>query len=1118
MKNVLGYQATEALISNRRYAEAIRCLCALITAVFYLCLPPQCLATEYPQTISFQDIMEDEDIALGEVEAIVQDHEGFIWLGGRNNLLRYDGYTYSPVFAEDHLDRERTHPLRHVKDVLEDRQNTLWAAGNLGLHRYDSNTELFIHIKLPQDDPGSDQIEAINVLAEALNGNILAGTGHGLYVINPANGPISVLRNNEPKTNTLPGNVILDILVAQSGDIWLGMDDGLVQLQSNFESYNLILPSPDNSQSLTHNAVHTVAEDHQGNIWYGTNYGIYRLNPKTGEKTQYTHDLNDPYSLANDITRHIFVDHQGWVWVGTDQGGISLYDANKDRFIRFQHQDGQKNSLASNTIRRIYEDNNHDLWVGTYPSGVNFYDRSSAAIIHLEKKPELTKGLLKSNAEALEVDNKGNLWIGAGGITKYNLANKTFSHYQHTGSNAGTPSNSTLNGLIDSQGNIYFGSWGHGVLQYNAEQDRFTSLPTETTQVQRGLTEGTLLNDNMVWSIYEDAQNSLWISTHFNGLTRYDKKTGLYHFFSHDEKDPASLSNPVTWGTLEDSSGRFWVGTARGLNLMNRKTGTFKIYLPDIKTPNSLANASILSIFEDHKNRLWFGTDAGLHLYRPESDDFLIFNASNGFLDDAIRVITEDHQGNLWLGTNNGITFFNADTLKVRNFSRHNGKFIGGVATGAGVALPDGNVAFGAHSGVYIFDVAQLTQESKGPPVVFTQLRLFTEKVGINDSQKILSRALNQTESITLNHTHAMISIGFSALSFREPDKNRYAYMLKGFDSNWRQVNNQQRAIYTNLPSGSYTFHVKASNNDGVWNHQGRQLTIQVLPPPWRSWWAYLIYSSLIIMMLALFVRQQRGRVHRQQEINKRLEAKVAERTTELQQKHQELETSYAQLEKISASDPLTELYNRRYLQNLVPLDAAKVKRIYHKNIAAKEKSALDLTFFILDIDFFKPVNDIYGHSAGDHLLIQISQRLMATCREADCVARWGGEEFLIVSRFVSRREGLAMAERLRACIESRPFEMPNKVQLQKTCSIGFASYPFIQEEDTHFNWEQVVDIADRALYAAKKSGRNRCVGLAATATTQPDIISALNKNAAQVIQRDEIVVIGHQNPPLNWD
>lgn len=1093
-------------------------LLVLTNSIIAVLVSNACFGSEYPQKISFQDVMEDQDIALGEVEAIIQDHEGFIWLGGRNDLLRFDGRTYSSVLAEDYHNQSQAHPLRHVQEMLNDQQNRLWAAGHLGLHRYDSDRELFISIKLPQENPNSDQPQTINALAETPSGHILAGAGNGLYVLNSATVPIIVLRNHAPKTNSLPSKTILDILVDQHGTIWLGMNEGLVKLKKDFDGYTLIIPYPNNSQSFSHNAVHTIAEDHQGNIWFGTNYGVYRLNPKTGEKVHYIHDPSDPLSLANDITRHIVVDHQGWVWVGSDQGGISLYNATENHFVRFQHQEGKQGSLTSNTIRHIYEDRSKNLWVGTYPSGVNFYDRSSAAITHIAKDTDLNKGLLKNSVEALEVDNYGNLWIGAGGITKYNLSSREFFHYQHAEGNTGTPSNSILNGCIDSQGNIYFGSWGHGILQYKEEEDRFVALPADTTLVQKGISQSHLLNDKMVWSVYEDSQNTLWISTHFNGLTRYDKKTGLYDFFPPDDKNPTAISNPVTWGTFEDSSGRFWVGTSRGLNLMDRQTGTFKVYLPDTRDPNSLANASILSIFEDHKNRLWFGTDAGLHLFQPDSDDFLIFNSSNGFLDEAIRAITEDHLGNLWLGTNNGITLFNPDTLKVRNFSRHNGKTIGGVATGAGIALPDGKVAFGARSGVYIFDTAKLTLESKGPPVVFTEFRLFTKKVGINDSHNILSRALNQTETITLNHTHSMISIGFSALSYREPDKNQYAYKLEGFDENWRQAVNQRDAIYTNLPAGKYIFHVKASNSDGVWNHQGRQINLHVLPPPWLSWWAYLLYTSLVLLSVTLFIRQQHNRVHRQRAINKLLEAKVEERTIELKNKNQELETAYNQLERISTSDPLTGLYNRRHLQHLIPLDAAKIQRIYRKDIHPNTKADLGLTFFILDIDFFKPVNDQFGHGAGDQLLIQISQRLTATCQASDCIVRWGGEEFLIVSRYEKRSEALTMAERLRHCIEASNFEMPNGNSIQKTCSIGFASYPFIEHDVNMITWEQVVDIADRALYAAKKSGRNRSVGLSATANTQASTVQSLNSCAKDIIAQHEIAVLGPQDPPLLWD
>lgn len=251
------------------------------------------------------------------------------------------------------------------------------------------------------------------------------------------------------------------------------------------------------------------------------------------------------------------------------------------------------------------------------------------------------------------------------------------------------------------------------------------------------------------------------------------------------------------------------------------------------------------------------------------------------------------------------------------------------------------------------------------------------------------------------------------------------------------------------------------------------------------------------------------------------LEIKVAERTAELQHKNAELEDAYAQMEAISLSDPLTGLSNRRYLQKLMPADVAKVQREYDKKFPhhSPKSNLLDLTFFLLDVDHFKSVNDIHGHAAGDNLLVQLAELLTKICRQSDCVVRWGGEEFLIVSRFADRDEAPAMAERIRRTMDQHNFILPDGGQLTRTCSIGFACLPFLREHPTALSWEEVISITDHALYAAKKSGRNRSVGLASNAATRPDALhQGIAGGVKILIENHELAVIGENAADLVWD
>ena len=1076
-------------------------------------------APHYPTKINFRNIMEKQDIALGEVEAIEQDHQGFIWLGGRNALLRYDGVEFLPISIANPEDFTPTKPVTQVLELMEDKDRNLWAATRNGLFKYEREREVMLPIVNQKGEPIFR--EAIYALALTPGGELLIGSGGGLYFLNANTLDVKLIKHQPDNPESLPASIISDLYMDKNNILWIGTEEGIVKLDITSMDITLLLPDPANAKSTASNSIKTMAVDHKGFLWAGSDNGIYRINTSTGVIQIYRNDPADPFSIPDNITRQILVDQYGWVWTGSDGAGIALYDEENDRFLRFSNQTGEKGTLSSNTIRRIFEDNIGDLWVGTYPSGVNVYDRSTSAIRHYAISADPTRGLPGENVEAIEQNKDGTLWIGANGVTLFDPTTEIFTHYPHTdGSDSRSDSSSFLNGVVDSDGDIWFGSWSHGVLRYNPQKDRFDELPADTTLTKRGEKTSTLLNDKMIWSVYEDRQKNLWISTHYNGLTKFDKKTGLYTFYPHDNTKSDTVSSSLVWVTYEDTAGRFWVGSAYGLNLMDREKGTFKRYISTTDAPGNLANNSILSIFEDKKGRVWFGSDGGLHLYHPDTDKFTVYDTKDGFSDPGIRSITEDQSGNLWLGTNNGIVMFNPDTRLVRNYTRYNGDLIGGAATGASITTDAGEIAIGTRSGLYFIDANKLLINEKAPPVVLTDFRIFTEKVPVNGDEKILTKVITQTEKITLDYTKSMISFGFAALNFRDSDKNQYSYKLEGFDDQWRQVGNQRTALYTNLPAGKFTFRVRASNNDGVWNEQGQSIQLVVLPPPWKTWWAYSIYAALIIGMLLLFVRNQHQKVVKANNISRELEHKVAERTAELRNKNEELQGAYAQLEAISLSDPLTGLSNRRYLQKLMPMDTAKVQREYNAKFSKepRKKPTPDLTFFILDVDHFKSVNDVYGHNAGDQLLIQLSELLTHVCRESDCVVRWGGEEFLVVSRFADRDDAPLMAERIRNAIAQHTFKLPDGSDLKKTCSIGFACFPFLREAPAALTWEQVVDVADHALYAAKKSGRNRSVGLIASSTTDPVLLhQQIGRNLKAMVENNELTVLAQQSDNLVW-
>ena len=309
-------------------------------------------------------------------------------------------------------------------------------------------------------------------------------------------------------------------------------------------------------------------------------------------------------------------------------------------------------------------------------------------------------------------------------------------------------------------------------------------------------------------------------------------------------------------------------------------------------------------------------------------------------------------------------------------------------------------------------------------------------------------------------------------MDFRRSNKNQYAFKLEGFDKDWRHVGAQRHATYTNLSAGNYTFHVKAANQSGVWNTEGRSLNIHVSPPPWKSWWAYTLYALSVVAVIYLYVSSQ----DRQKRF---LEARIKERTQDIESAKVALEEVNKKLELLSYNDPLTGIGNRRFFENLIEAEMAEVQRRYRDwQDSGTTQSPLneDLGFFMIDIDYFKLINDTHGHGVGDMVLKDIAIILKKVCRKSDHVVRWGGEEFLILARKISADEASVLAERINQLIREHTFYNADNQALTLTCSVGFATYPFNMQPNA--SWQFPLDVADQALYAAKKSGRNGWVGV----------------------------------------
>jgi diguanylate cyclase (GGDEF)-like protein len=471
--------------------------------------------------------------------------------------------------------------------------------------------------------------------------------------------------------------------------------------------------------------------------------------------------------------------------------------------------------------------------------------------------------------------------------------------------------------------------------------------------------------------------------------------------------------------------------------------------------------------------------------FSPRGLTFENYSEAHGLPNNTVYGVHSDASGALWLSTNRGVASLDRDSKRFRPFFRSHGLQGDEFNLGAHFRTASGELMFGGSNGYNAFVPERLRFNERPPAVVLTGFLIFNAPADLGTSYASVSK-------IDLGHRDDVITFQFAALDFTAPGQNRYLYKLDGFDTDWVEADKTRQASYTNLSGGEYTFRVRAANSDGVWNEAGLAIPISVEAPPWARWWAYVLYVSAIFLMMYLVWAQQQKKVLREASYARRLQAEVAARTSELAERNSQLQHANSQLQEASVTDPMTGLGNRRSLYNAV--------NALLQPDAAGHVSTQRIVLMIVDLDRLKPVNDQYGHEAGDRMIVQIGELLKQVSRSTDLVVRWGGDEFVVVCRDADMSIAMQLAERMRGIVAKQLFRVGAGRAARTSCSIGFAPYPFVQEFPECTTWEQSLALADAALYQAKRT-RNSWVGIAgkARAAQLPQLVQSIEADALQL-------------------
>lgn len=760
----------------------------------------------------------NEGISQLSVMTIYQDSRGYLWFATKNGLNRFNGKEYKIYHRED--GNEQSLSNNSVTSITEDQEGFLWVGTSNGLNRIDLNTN---EIKRYNLETNGLVANSISTVYTDRSGCLWVGTWEGLNRYNREGDHFEYI----PIEDDTERAMIVTLLEDSSGRFWIGtrnkgllLCDHQMNLISQFTSESKNMP-------LNNNNITSIYEDDKKQIWVGCkNSGLNKINLRDNEVTSYT-NLNS--GLSNNSVRCI-IEWQGKLLIGTFDGIFDL-DKATERIVKVAGYDDINKSLSHYSVYCFCVDRDETLWVGTFAGGVNYLNKfTNRFVLH---KPQEEFNIRTGIYGAITYESPEDLWIATEGYGLLNYNKRTNeSHYYLIDPSVRFAFNTNIiKSVFYEDGYVWCGTTKGEIYKFNIKTKKFSlyhQYPIEYS----------------IYSIIRDHNGVLWVggaSTEF-GLTCFVNDSLVTTFYNNVD-EPIYFSNVRC--ILEEEDGVFLLGsTAEGLLRFDTHKKQLTKYSNEASVEKyRIPNNYISAIVRTKSGEIWVSTYGGGIFQLDESKAIRrIMTVREGLLDNNICTLVESSDQRLWMSTVNGLIMFDPAKDEVRNYHRHNGIDIREFTLHSGIALPDGSLCFAGSNGFVTFHVEAMDKNNNIPPVVLEQLSVNNHPVKVGDESAILNKVLDGMETIRLAYNENNFSITYQALNYIYATQNQYAYKLEGYDTDWNYVGERNSAFYTNLSPGKYIFHIKASNNDGVWNEEGRSLAIIVQPPLWRTWYAYLFY------------------------------------------------------------------------------------------------------------------------------------------------------------------------------------------------------------------------------------------------------------------------------------
>jgi ligand-binding sensor domain-containing protein/signal transduction histidine kinase len=872
------------------------CLLAIFLSGLALILPANAQTGGFnfsgTSVLRFHHFGHAEGLSQNTVYSILQDRQGFMWFGTEGGLNKFDGYQFT-VYKHN-PDDPTTISDNFVRAIHEDSTGDLWIGTRRGLDRFDRRSGVFVHYTYTPDTQSSGQA-GILAIHEDSSRQLWAGTeGEGLLRLNPERTSIHTFRYNPRNPASLANNTVRKIYQDAQGTLWFGTDNGLDRYDPITGIFHHYPHDPRNPASLNGSKVQAIFEDSHGDLWIGTDGGgLDRFVPEDGTFIHYKHAPRNPLTLSSNTVTSILEDSTGRLWIGTGGGGLSHLDQSHGRFFHYRYNAQDSDSLCSDTVLSLYEDRSGGLWVGTAGGGICKSNQTIGKFPLYRSDPRRTSTLNDNTIMAILEDQEGFFWVGTrrGGLNRLNPYLDAVDFYRHSPVNPSSISSNDVRALLqDRQGTLWVGTVDQGLDRFDENRDGFIHH-------RYSLDDPNSLSSDAVRVLFEDHTGMLWVGTENGGLNRFDRASGAFFRYQNDPNDPASLANNRVTAITEDHAGRLWVGTWGGISILTPGEPGFTQYRRTPGQANGISSQFISAFYEDDQQIMWIATyGGGLNRFDPASGAFSHYTEADGLSSNQILGILADASGALWLSTNNGLSRFDPYTETFRSYETQDGLQSAEFSPGAYYQSRTGLMLFGGVDGLNAFDPLQVENNPYVPPVVITSFSRFNH---------VIQTDLQAGEVYELSYRDNFISFEFASLDYAAPQKNQYAYMLEGLEREWNYAGTRRYASYTNLDGGEYTFRVKGTNSDGVWNETGAAIRIKIVPPFWRTSWFILLMVAVSIGSVAIVYRL-RLRSYRIQ--NERLEQQVQERTAEIERRREVAEGLREIINILNSNSPLDEI------------------------------------------------------------------------------------------------------------------------------------------------------------------------------------------------------------------